>query len=48
VSVQGTFENLDLQLEEDGETTSWAIHNGGRLSDEQSHAIHHSQELLVA
>jgi hypothetical protein len=28
--------------------TSWASHNGGRLSDEQSPAIHHSQELLVA
>jgi hypothetical protein len=28
--------------------TSWAIQDGGRLSDEQSPTIHHYRKLLVA
>jgi hypothetical protein len=48
VSVQGKLEYLCLQVEEEEAMTSWGSHDGGRLSDEQSPAIHHSQELLVA
>jgi hypothetical protein len=48
VSVHGKFEHLDLQVEEEEAMTSWSNHDGGRLSDEQSLAIHHFQKLLVA
>jgi hypothetical protein len=48
VSVQGKFEHLGLQVEEEEVMTSLANHNGGRLLGEQSPAIHHSQELLVS
>jgi hypothetical protein len=48
VSVQGKFEHLGLQVEEEEAMTSWASHDGGRLSDEQSPIIHHFRELLVA
>jgi hypothetical protein len=48
VSVQGKFENLGLRVEEEDAMKSWASHDGGRLSNEQSPAIHHFWELLVA
>jgi hypothetical protein len=48
VSVQGKFEHLGLQVEEEEVMTSLAIHYGGRLLSEQSLAIHYSQELHVA
>jgi hypothetical protein len=34
-------------VEEEGEMTSWASHDGGRLTDEKSLTIHHSRELMV-
>jgi hypothetical protein len=48
VSVQGKFEHLGLQVEEEEVMTSLASHDGGRLLGEQSPAIHHSRELQVA
>jgi hypothetical protein len=48
VSVQGKFDNLGLQVEEEGEMTSWDSHDGGRLLGEKPPTIHHSWELLVA
>ena len=48
MSVQGKFEYLGLQVEEEEVMTSFPIHDGGRLSDVQSPSIHHFQELLVA
>jgi hypothetical protein len=35
-------------VEEEEVMISWANHDGGRLSDEQSLAIHNFWELLVA
>jgi hypothetical protein len=48
VSVQGKYEHLVLQVEEEEVMTSWASHDGGILLGEQSPTIHHFQELLVA
>jgi len=48
VSVKGKFEHLGSQVEEEEVMTILASHDGGRLLGEQSSAIHHSQELLVA
>jgi hypothetical protein len=41
VSVQGKFEQLGLQVEEEEAMKSLSSHDGGRLSDEQSPSIHH-------
>jgi hypothetical protein len=35
-------------VEEEEAMTSWASHDGGRISDGKYPAIHHFQELLVA
>jgi hypothetical protein len=48
VSVQGKFEHLGLQMEEEEVMTILANHEDGRLLGEQSPTIHHSQELQVA
>jgi hypothetical protein len=48
VSLQGKFDHLGLQVEEEEAMTSLSSHDGGRLSHEQYSSIHHFWELLVA
>jgi hypothetical protein len=48
VSVQGKYEQLGLQVEEEEVMTNLASHDSGRLLGEQFPTIHHSRELHVA
>jgi hypothetical protein len=47
VSVQEKSDQLVLQVEEEAIMTNLASHDGGRLLDEQSPAIHHSRNFRL-
>ena len=48
MSVQGKFEHMGLQVEEEEVMSILTSHDGGRLLGEQPPAIHNYRELQVA